>query len=216
MANLIEEEAEAGRTTMTEEEEPAIRDTTKIKKVKVDKINISKIIIEEGAEEVVVEEAMMDKKRENTMASEIQVLEDRIHSSGTSSQKNLQVQTTTSKSCRKKEPSTTIISSNITVDTKVEEEEAIAAETETKAIIRAEAEVNSVGEANTVEEAVAEEEELNTNSATGTTKRMYPITISSRRGKMILQIIKAQTKKSTNISRLEHEATSLLNKTESD
>ena len=86
----------------------------------------------------------------------------------------------------------------------------------TKAITRAEAEVNTVGEANTVEEAVAEEEELNTNSATGTTKRMYPITISSRRGKMIHQIIKAPTKKSTNISRLEHEATSLLNKTESD
>ena len=215
MANLIEEEAEADRTTMTEEEELAIRDTTKIKKEKVDKINISKIIIEEGAEEVVVEEAMMDKKRENTMASEIQVLEDRIHSSGISTLKNLQVQTTTSRSCRKKEPSTTIISSNITVDTKVEEE-AIAAETETKAIIRAEAEVNTVGEANTVEEAVAEEEELNTNSATGMTKRMYPITISSRRGKMIRQIIKAPLKKSTNISRLEHEATSLLNKTESD
>ena len=215
MANLIEEEAEADRTTMTEEEELAIRDTTKIKKEKVDKINISKIIIEEGAEEVVVEEAMMDKKRENTMASEIQALEDRIHSSEISSPKNSLVQTTTSRSCRKKEPSTTIISSNITVDTKVEEE-AIAAETETKAIIRAEAEVNTVGEANTVEEAVAEEEELNTNSATGMTKRMYPITISSRRGKMIRQIIKAPLKKSTNISRLEHEATSLLNKTESD
>ena len=89
VANAEEEASEAGQITTIEVEEVAILDTTKIKKVKVDKTNISKIIIEEGAEEVVVvEEAMMVKKRENIMVSEIQVLEDRIHSSEISNQKN--------------------------------------------------------------------------------------------------------------------------------
>ena len=89
VANAEEEASEAGQITTIEVEEVAILDTTKIKKVKVDKTNISKIIIEEGAEEVVVEEAMMVKKRENIMVSEIQVLEDRIHSSEISNRKSL-------------------------------------------------------------------------------------------------------------------------------
>ena len=204
--DIAGEATEAGPITMIEEGEPAILDTTRIKKAKVDKINISKTTIVEGVEEVVAEGAMMVKKEESTTDREIEVMEDRIRSSGIGILKSLKVQTTTSKLCRKKEPKTTIIkddSSNSTemdINIKIEEGEVIIEAEETaKAITRAEAEVNIA-----VEE-VEEDEELITNSVQVTTKRIIQTIINSQRESMIRRTIRAMRKKITNIRRLEHE-----------